>query len=333
MIPPPNPADLPSVACQVDALSRHESDKQPDREVARKAARQLGVVSATDVSAAGLTPKAVASRVRRGQLHVLHRGVYHVGHGNPTVEACFVAAVKTAGPTGRLSHFAAAAHLGHLDWDFRDPEVTVHDTTPRNRPGLRVHRTTRMDPRDVTVVRGIPVTTPARTLVDLAGVVDRRTLTRAVRRAQGLHGVTIRDILAALDRAGRRRGATTLRAILATGPAPTRSVLEDVVLDLILAGGLPRPEVNRPLRLAGRTVIPDFRWPVHRLVVEADGGAWHDTPLARRQDADRQALLEAHGERVLRVTWEQAVTRRAQTLARLRSALGHPLQLGPPAAR
>ena len=94
--------------------------------------------------------------------------------------------------------------------------------------------------------------------------------------------------------------ASRLRAILADGPAPTRSELEDVVLDLILRGGLPGPDVNVPLILGGRRVIPDFRWPDRQLVVEADGAAWHDDPLARDADAERQALLEAHGERVLR---------------------------------
>jgi hypothetical protein len=92
------------------------------------------------------------------------------------------------------------------------------------------------------------------------------------------------------------------------------------VLDLILAGGLARPDVNKPLLLAGRRVVPDFRWPQQRVVVEADGAAWHDNKTAREDDAERQALLEAHGEWVMRVTWTQAITKPAETLARLRGA-------------
>jgi very-short-patch-repair endonuclease len=92
------------------------------------------------------------------------------------------------------------------------------------------------------------------------------------------------------------------------------------VLDLILRGGFEHPQVNVPLHIAGRRLIPDFRWPAQRLILEADGAAWHDGALQREDDAERQALLEASGERVLRVTWRQAVTERAQTLARLRSA-------------
>ena len=112
--------------------------------------------------------------------------------------------------------------------------------------------------------------------------------------------------------------------MIATGRAPTRSVLEDIVLDLLLSGGFEHPDVNQPLSIDGRRVIPDFRWPAQRLVLEADGAAWHDNRVARGADRERQALLEAAGERVLRVTWTQALTNRAQTLARLRAA-GAPL--------
>jgi very-short-patch-repair endonuclease len=78
--------------------------------------------------------------------------------------------------------------------------------------------------------------------------------------------------------------------------------------------------VNVPIVLDGRRVVPDFRWPEESLVVEADGAAWHDDPLARQEDAERQALLEAHGIRVLRVNWRQAVRGPAQVRARLASA-------------
>jgi hypothetical protein len=167
--------------------------------------------------------------------------------------------------------------------------------------------------------RNIPTTTPARTLIDLAAILPYKPLRRAVREAQ--RTVPATKVLATLDALGPRRGTTNLTKILATGPAPTRSELEDVVLDLLLKGGIPHPQVNVPLTIQGRRVIPDFRWPEHRLVLEADGAAWHDDRLAREDDAERQALLEAHGERVLRVTWQQAVARRAQTLARVQAGV------------
>jgi hypothetical protein len=278
------------------------------------------VLSLDELRACGLSRNAVAVRVARGSLHPLHRGVYAVGHANPPLEGRFLAAVKACGPDAVLSHFSAAALLGLVRWDGRHPEVTVVRSGTRVHRRIRVHRTMALDPQDVARHRGIAITSPARTLVDLAGALDYRRLRRTVRQAQSLHHVELRQLAEALARLGQRRGSRNLRRILATGHAPTRSELEDTVLDLILGGGLEHPDVNVPLFPAGRRVVPDFRWSHQKLVVEADGAAWHDDRLSREDDAERQALLEAHGERILRVTWDQAITRPRQTLARIRAA-------------
>ncbi len=292
-------------------------DTRPDARLARLAAEQWGVVSADDLRRCGLSYKAVEVRVASGRLHVVHRGVYAVGHRNVPLEGRFLAAVKACGPNAVLSHFSAATLYGLVHWDGRYPEVTA----PANRShrGIRMHRSSLLDVDDVRRHHGIPITTPARTLVDLAATFEYRALRRVVREAQR-RLITVRQLLDTLNRLGPRRGVTKLAKILATGHAPTRSELEDAVLDLILAGGLEHPHVNRPLTIDGRRVVPDFRWPDQRLVLEADGAAWHDDRLAREDDAERQALLEASGERVVRVTWAQAVGRRAQTLERLRAA-------------
>jgi hypothetical protein len=268
----------------------------------------------------GLTHKAIRTRSRRGYLHRLHRGVWAVGHPNPPTEGRLLAAVKACGRAAVLSHRAAAWLWGFLESFDGRPEVTIVGTGTRVRSGILVHRTSELGPSDVTRFNGISVTTPARTILDLAAVIEGGPLREAVRRAQGMRRVNHRQLAEICRRFGPRRGSRRLALIVATGPAPTRSVLESVVLDLILAGGLAHPEVNVPLVLGGRRVIPDFRWPAQRLVLEADGATWHDTPVARAEDAERQALLEAHGERVVRATWEQAVNRPAQTLARLRAA-------------
>jgi very-short-patch-repair endonuclease len=246
--------------------------------------------------------------------------VYAVGHTGLTRTGRFLAAVKACGPSAVLSHVAAAVMWGFIEADECVPEVTVTGPGTRAHRGVRVHRTAALAQHDWLRFDGVPITSPLRTLLDLAAVVDEKTLRRAVRRAQGLRRVTVRQLAEALRRGGRRRGVRRLARIIATGPAPTRSELENVVLDLLLDGGFASPDVNRPLRLDGRRVVPDFRWPAERIVVEADGAAWHDNPDARREDAERQALLEAHGERVLRVTWTQAVARPTQTLARLHAA-------------
>ncbi len=256
----------------------------------------------------------------------MYRGVYAVGHPSPPLHGRLLAAVKPCGAGAMLSHFSAAAVWGFVQWDDRHPEVTVVGTAPRRQPGVRVHRTGFLSTRDISRQEMIPITSPTRTLLDLAALLDYKPLRRAVRQAQSLRRVNIPQLVEALGRAGRRRGVANLRRIIAAGPAPTRSRLEDVVLDLILRGGLRHPEVNVALTLAGRRVIPDFRSPEERLVIEADGAAWHDNRLARADNAERQALLEAHDERVLRVTWNQAIARPRQTLSRIRAA-------GAPAAR
>lgn len=117
-------------------------------------------------------------------------------------------------------------------------------------------------------------------------------------------------------------GPLTLQArFMAAGPAPTRSVFEKVVLELLRDAGLPEPHVNVELVIAGRRIVPDFRWPAQQLVVEADGAVWHDNRAAREADAERQALLEAHGERVVRITCNQAARQPRQTIERIRVAL------------
>ena len=268
----------------------------------------------------GLTHQAIWWRSRRGYLHRLHVGVWAVGHSNPPIEGRLLAAVKACGPTAVLSHRAAAWLWGFLDSFDGSPEVTVAGPGARARPGIVVHRTAELGPTDVTRFNRIPVTTPARTLLDLAAVLEESPLRHAVRRAQGMRRVDLRQLVEICRRLGPRRGSRKLARIVATGPAPTRTVLESVVLDLILAGGIAHPDVNKPLVLAGRRVVPDFRWPDQALVVEADGAAWHDQKVARDDDAERQALLEAHGQRVVRITWAQTVERPAETLARLRAA-------------
>src|SRR5688572_1612395 len=174
--------------------SRH-GNKATNR-VAQLAAAQWGVLSLDELGSCGLTRKEVMARVRNGHLHSLYRGVYAVGHAKLTLEAAFLAAVKACGPTAHLSHYSTAALYGLVRWDYRYPEVTV--TAKRRHAGIRTHRTTTPD---ATHHKGIPITTPARTLIDLAGQLDYRTLRRTVREAQR-HLVTIPQILQTLDRLG-----------------------------------------------------------------------------------------------------------------------------------
>ena len=209
---------------------------------------------------------------------------------------------------------------GFWTWEERRIDVTVPGGA-RDIDGIRVHRSRTLE-RDVQVRQGIRVTTPARTLLDLAAVLPEKGLRRVVRRAQAQHEVSIRQILELLARSNGHRGASKLRAVIADGPAPTRSALEDLLLDLLDQAGIARPEINPPLRFGTQTIVPDYLWRAHRVAIEADSVTWHDHKLTREHDADKQAQLEAAGLRVLRITWAQITRSPQQTLARIRAALG-----------
>jgi hypothetical protein len=285
----------------VNKPQANQSTTRSDRAVARLAAREWSVLSIDELRACGLNDAAVLVRVRHGWLHPLYRGVYATGHPHLTLEGHFLAAVKACGPEAVLSHYAAAVLHGFLaKYDGRPIDVTA--PTKHSHKGINAHRSQTIER---TTLKRIPVTTRTRTLSDLARVTDLKTLTRAVRQA--------------------RLSPSELEALPATGKlgestAPTASHPEDAVLDLILAAGLEHPDVNAPYRLPDRVVYPDLRWPALRLVVEVDSAEWHTDPLAQRDDARRQADLEADGERVIRITTHQARTCRQQTLARLRAA-------------
>jgi len=255
-------------------------------------------VTTAELRECGLTRHEIQTWLRKGHLHEKHRGVYAVGHRTLTDEARWLAATKACGDCAMLSHYAAAALWGLVRWDGRRIDVTT--TTRRSHPGLRTHRTTRPER---TLHKNIPVTTVARTLDDLASVLPFKALRRAVREAYRLKLITTAE----LARARSKR----LRAIVAD-IQPTRSVLEDVVHDLIREAGFEDPLVN----VALGDYVPDFRWPHRSLIVEADGAETHDNDLARHDDAIRTANLP---DRVVRVSWRQAVLQPARTIARLRA--------------
>jgi very-short-patch-repair endonuclease len=276
------------------------------------------VLSLDELFACGLTKDGVARREARGLLHRVHRGVYAVGHPGLTREGFWLAAVKACGPGALLCRHAAGMHYGFLTFEDRRPHVVA--TAKRRVDGVRTYWTRDLCELDWRRHGGIPVTTPERTLLDLAATLPDLALRRAMSRAQSLRLTSPRQLAAILDRTNTRPGRKRYARVLAARPPATRSELEDRVHDLILAGGFAPPEVNEPLDIAGRRLLPDFRWPEQRLVVEADGRQWHDNPQAIADDAERQALLEAHGERVIRVDWRQATVHIAQTQARIGAA-------------
>jgi very-short-patch-repair endonuclease len=292
--------------------------------VAARAAEQHGLISIEQLHLCGLGPNAVGVRVRNGQLHRVHRGVYAVGHTAITLTGRFVAAVLACGDRAALSGFACGAYWEFMRWEERLIDVTFLGSGTRTIAGVRVHRARSMDERDVLRRDGMRVTSPARTLLDLAAVLPPKALRRAARQAQAERRVNIRQLAEILERANGHHGVPVLRAIVDDGPAPTRSDLEDLLLDLLDAAGIERPEVNAPLRLGGHSITPDYLWRERRLAIEADSRRWHDDPLTRINDVDKQAILEANDYRVLRITDHQIEHHGQQTLARVRAALTGP---------
>jgi len=289
--------------------------------VARKAAEQKGQITTRQLEACGLDSHAIGARVRAGWLHPVHRGVYAVGHAGITLEGRFMAAVLACGDQAYLSWFSAAAHLGFMTLEERRIEVTTVGTGARRVEGLLVHRARSLHWRDTIRHNGIWVTSAARTLLDVATVLGPKALLGVARRAQAIHRVSMRQFRELLARSNGHPGARALGAVVAEGPAPTRSELENVLLDLLDRGGIERPEMNAALRLDGETIIPDAIWRDRKLAIEADSERWHEHKLTRERDAEKQAILEANGWRVLRIDYEQVVNHPQQSLARIRAAL------------
>lgn len=289
------------------------------------AGHQYGVVTVGQLHTHGLDQSAIAHRTRSGRLHPLHRGVYAVGHRHLPREGRFLAAVLAMGPGAQLSHRSAATLWELLAESPGAVDVMV-TRKARPRAGIRVHTTGGLRRAERTRRAGIPVTSPERTLLDLAAAksVSAAALRRAVREAFVRRIVDEGVLRAQLERAGGRRGAARLAEILRPGAIATRSELEDRTLDVLRAHGFPQPAVNATVGIGSRTYEVDFLFVDRRLVVEADGARFHDTPVSRRDDVARQATLEAAGYRVVRVTWDQVTRETAQTVRRLRAAYGAP---------
>lgn len=296
-----------------------------DRVIAELAGRQHGIVGRHQLLAAGVGRRAIGTRLERGSLHLVHRGVYAAGHAALRTEGRWMAAVLACGPEAALSHRSAAGLWRLLPRAPVPPEVT-RPTKFRGRPGLLVH-CCRLPSDEVTRVDGIPVTSVSRTLLDLAAVVPRRQLERALNEAEVRRLTGRLSLPDLLERYPGRRGTAVLRALLRDADAGlgiTRSKLEERFLALIDAHGLPRPRLNATLSVRGRFFEVDCLWAERGLVVELDGRAVHGTPQAFEADRERDRLLLSEGWRGVRVTWRQMRDDAPAVVADLRRLLQAP---------
>lgn len=294
----------------------------PDQEMEALARRQYGVVARWQLLGLGMSREAIATRLGRRHLHEMHLGVYVVGARRIGRRGRWMAAVLASGDRAVLSHRSAARF-----WRLLPPAVEKVDVT---RPGRRVRREGivghRANLRDDEwlVENGIPVTSPFRTIFDLAAVASRREVERALHEGEVRQLTDRVSLPMLLERYPGRRGTRVLRELLASDePAGiTRNEFEEAFLALIDSYGLPRPRMNAALALRGRFFEVDALWEAHRFLVELDSRGVHGTKKRFESDRHRDRILVAESYRIMHVTWLQLRDEPEAIAADLRSALG-----------
>jgi Transcriptional regulator, AbiEi antitoxin len=280
-----------------------------DSTLTQLASSSHGVVTRAQLLAAGFTVAQIKRRLRTGTLLREYPGVYRVGHRAPSDEARYLAAVWACGRDALLSGRAA----GHLLGILAHPPYMLEVTAPIQRriPGIKTRRSRNFE---AMVWRGIPVTSPARTLVDLASVLVVQELARACHEAGIRHGTTPGEVEAILT---TQPGAAKLRRVLRGDERVSLSALERRFLALLQDARLPLPVTNRPA--GGRYV--DCRWVEERLTVELDGYRYHSSRHAWELDRRREREAYARVDDFRRYTYGDVFEQPGPMLAELRSVL------------
>jgi very-short-patch-repair endonuclease len=284
------------------------------------------VVSRAQLRRLGIGDAAIDRGIATGRLYPVFRGALAVGHLPAGRHSRLMAAVLACGEGSVVSHGTAAALLGL--WE-RPPDlidVIAPVQAGRQIGGVFRRHTPAPLPGEKVTHEDIPCTSPSRTIVDLAGMRGEWRLRRAIEQAAVLNVLDLPAIDAIL-RGPRRRGSPLLRSVLEDwrGHSPTtrlRSVLEAKLVPMLSARGLPAPQWNEVLMVAGERFEVDCVWRRRMAVVEADGGRYHDNPAARGRDAHRDRALAAAGYRVLRIRWDDLEEKPEATMAKIARLLG-----------
>ncbi len=290
-----------------------------DAEVARIAELQRGIIARAQLLAAGISAAGIKHRLQGRRLHVVHPGVYVVGR--PRLEplaGCTAAVIHLRGQ-GVLSHVSAARIWQLTEAPELPVEVITRATGAKTRPGIVVHRSRTLGEIDIQRCDRLPVTSPARTLVDLASTLDPDELEAAYAIACRRGLVDRSQVVSAIARASLSRGVATLRALLDRDGSPmlSRSGYEHKLIALLRRAELPAPEVNASV--LGMEV--DLLWREQQLVVEFDGFGFHASRAAFERDRLRDQRLVAAGFRVIRITARQLDQHPEAVLARIAAAL------------
>jgi hypothetical protein len=286
-----------------------------EHRLAEIAGKQHGLVTRDQLTHAGISRNEVSRRVESGVLIREHRGVYRVGHRAPSMEALYLAAVMACGE-GALLSGRAAGHLHRLlKGKAPPPEVTA--PSERRVKGVITHRARANGGNNGTKVRGIPVTSVPRTLVNLAGVLELEDLARACHEAGVLHRVTPRHVKAILAARPNSPGAAELRAVMRDDVRVTLSYLERAFLKLLRAASLPLPVTNRVA--GGRRV--DCRWPEHALTAELNSYRFHNSRYAWEQDYRREREARSREDKFRHFTFADVLEDPRYMLRELRKLL------------
>lgn len=301
------------------ARDRRGALAKRERALVALATRQHGVISRRQLLSSGLSTRTIGRRIEAGRLDVLHRGVYAVNPGGTGLRGRWMAAVLACGDGALLSHRSAAALWGLIRGGWKPVDVT--SATGRQRAGIAVHEGGICD-ADRAEVANIPVTTAARTLFDLAEVVDERALERAFEEASRLRLLELAALEDVCRRGHGRRALRPIRRLVeeAREPTWTRSDLEDRFAVFCRDYRLPPAHTN--VLLLDHEV--DVFWPRERLVVEVDSWSFHRHREAFERDRTRDAAMQAEGYRVIRITDRRLKREPAIVAAELRRLLSRP---------
>lgn len=264
------------------------------------AALQRGRIAFRQLRAIAVAPASIDWLVARNHLFPSLRCVFCVGHTAPTELAAETEALLSVRDGAALSHWSAAALLGLWTPAPTVIDVTVDDAPSARNPGVKVHRSRSLEGNDVWIRNGLPVTSPARTLLDIAVSATDRQLEVAFDRAIVERIVRPAHIADLLDRAGGHQGRGRLRALLANeggGTTITASQREEWMLALVRRAGLPLPQVNAPF---GRYRI-DFYWPEAQFAVEVDSHRFHSSRYRFERDRRKDNALRRANIEVMRI--------------------------------
>lgn len=293
------------------------------------AARQFGLLTATQAHEHGLTDEQIKHRLRSGSWRSLRRGVFAIVGAPSSYEQAAMAAVLAAGDGAVASHFTAA-----LLWEFPDVlrdvgiEITTDRPDQRRLRGVRTHRTTKFLSVEHTTLRGVPITTVARTLVDCTCLMSIGQLARAMDRALRRNETTLRAIRTCVSglRPAPGRRPTVIQELLVKrlpGYEPGDSSSETRVMRTLVEGGLPEPVLHHPVRVDGCRYILDLAYPDAKLAIEYDGFEFHNSRSAFDSDRRRGNRLKAAGWTILNITSEMSDHEIVRDVGTTHAALVH----------